>query len=413
MAAPTQCVRREMRPKTCWPTIRGGQVWPARVSKFRTRPSWSSTVTLKGVPTNRSGGERMRPLLSIASMGEMLSFIKVVTVTRDVVPAFLVAVGATSSDQKSATATAGQTVVACNVQPMMLCNPFTSGSSNFADHVSAGDLFGFTAVGNNSTFAAGVFNLLDPVGQTHSGAQDISRLLSQTTPRFCFADDVSPRTGGASGPVANGINVRFDMPVPGGNPQGLDTTPAPNVIKGRTSNCNSSNFTNANALPLATGLTQLASTLMCQSGTCTFDTTKAPFDTANANAYWLYHHGSPTWPAGKTRYQVYQMELDGSAPFVNVPPNENPAPTCTSPAGNASRRLIDVAIVDCDPPIPGNSVKSVRSNSYAEFFLVRPVDQGRATNPSYPAGIIWAEFVQMVTLQNSGGKLHTVIQLYR
>ena len=114
------------------------------------------------------------------------NYIKVVTVTRDVVPMFLVAVGATTTNGKTATATAGSTFVICNVRPLMLCDPY---GSNFANNVHVGDLFGFTAQGQSS-YTSGDFNLLDPAGQTHSGAQDIAKLLSQSSPNFCFADNV-------------------------------------------------------------------------------------------------------------------------------------------------------------------------------------------------------------------------------
>src|SRR5439155_23122806 len=50
-------------------------------------------------------------------------FIQVTTVNRGIIPTLLRAVGATSTQQTSATATAGTGIVACNTQPMMLCNP--------------------------------------------------------------------------------------------------------------------------------------------------------------------------------------------------------------------------------------------------------------------------------------------------
>jgi hypothetical protein len=55
----------------------------------------------------------------------------------------------------------------------------------------------------------------------------------------------------------------------------------------------------------------------------------------------------------------------------------------------------------------GNSNLDVRSNSYAEFFLVQKVD---STSPN--ARIIWAEFVRTVTLSSAGSKLHQVVRLY-
>lgn len=353
------------------------------------------------------------------------NYIKVVTVTRNVVPMFLVAVGGTTGGAH-ATATAGTSYVACNVQPMMMCNPY---GSNFKDNVHVGDLFGFTAQGQNS-YASGDFNLLDPVGQTHSGAQDIAKLLSESSPNFCFADNVSPRTGSASGPVANGINVRFDItPNPVG---GLDTTPGPNVIKGRRSggSCSNPQLTNdsditagrPHALPL--NINMSTTTPTGNAGSTWMGPT---FDTARANRYWRDHHNATgSWPTDPTtgnpltRYQVYQNERNNVYPWIG----ENPAPSCNPPAGTDDRRKISVAIVDCNPPISGNSLKSVRSNSYANFFLVRPVDSGSSTadcangtcaspGNKYPSGVIWAEFIEMLTPNTAGSKLHQIVQLYR
>jgi Flp pilus assembly protein TadG len=376
---------------------------------------------LKGVPTNNPASADV-----ITSDPTKASFIKVITVTRDVVPAFLVAVGATSIGQTAATATAGSTFVACNVQPLMMCNPF---GSNFSENVSPGTLFGFTATGNNSSFSPGVFSLLDPAGQTTSGAPEVAALLSDDSPNFCYADDISPHTGQAAGPVSNGINVRFGINATPSN--GLNTAPAPNVIKGDPSNTCASNpkltsdddLTSGapHALPVNVGMTLTTPT--GDQGTIWMGGT---FDTTRADQYWKDHHeAAGSWPridgVPMTRYQIYQMERNELSPPTGVTSplpwiiGEDPAPHCSTPAGGDSRRIISVAIVNCEPPIPGNSLKTVRSNSYADFFLVRPVDSGSSTT-AYPSGVIWAEFIRMVTPKlDSGqnGKLHQIVQLYR
>jgi hypothetical protein len=58
------------------------------------------------------------------------TYIKVTTVVRQVKPVFLALIGAGTNDQTSASAIAGADTVACNVQPLMLCNPY-EGTSDF------------------------------------------------------------------------------------------------------------------------------------------------------------------------------------------------------------------------------------------------------------------------------------------
>jgi hypothetical protein len=331
------------------------------------------------------------------------TYIKVTTLSRSIAPAFLAAVGVTTFGSTSATATAGSTYVVCDVQPLMLCNP----NEPAAFTATAGNLYGFTQQGGGAGLSPGDFALLDPAGQTNSGATAIRNLLSQSRPNFCYANNVSPRPGQAASSVADGINVRFDMQ-PQGNNQiaGLDRTPAPNVIKGLLpqGNCNWNNPTaipNGN-LPGASNATQQGHLWI---GTST--------DMAAANAYWQYHHGAD-WPATlTTRYAAYQLERGqtGTAPaFVNVPPRENPAPVCAPASvrnsGDDRRRILSVAIVDCvTQGVQGNSVTNVRSNKYADFFLIKPVGQD---------GVIWAEFMGMITPQTPGPHtVHHIVELVR
>jgi hypothetical protein len=44
------------------------------------------------------------------------------------------------------------------------------------------------------------------------------------------------------------------------------------------------------------------------------------------------------------------------------------------------------------------------SGSYAQFFIIRPVDND---------GIIWTEFVRMITKDTPGGHLKQIVQLVR
>jgi len=383
---------------------------------------------LKGVPT---GTDPNPPNDIIATSDADASFIKVTTVTRGVAPAFLVAVGATSIGQTHATATAGSTMVACNVQPLMLCNPFEPSGKNFDTAISDGTvtpgmlfhmkvLGSSTPGGDGNSYAAGDFGLLDPPGMDSSGANTTRNLISQQSPNFCYINNVSPRTGEAVSKVSDGINVRFDMHV-NGNLTGLNQSPAPNVFKGllpqNTGNPCNGQYNPAGtppaAMPQDTGFTPYGNLLL---GNGTLDTT-------SANNYWNYHYGT-NWPsdlaaAGQAnRYLAYRRELglDGQTAPTPVPGTESRAPSCAAQTSEtvASRRIISVAVVNClANNVRGNSVANVRSNAYANFFITQPsIDY---SSPSFNNnGEIWGEFVEMITPSSGGnGKLHQVIQLYR
>jgi Flp pilus assembly protein TadG len=339
------------------------------------------------------------------------AYIKVTTVRRQVSPAFLIAVGASTSTT-SATATAGTTFVACNVQPLMLCNP--NEPNDFT--ANAGDLFGFMQ-SPAVNYSRGDFNLLDPAGQTHFGATQIRNLLATTKPNFCYVDNVSPAQGQKIQDLADAINVRFDIPPQGANTAGLDQTPAPNVIKGELPNkdCNTSTQVVNGAMPINTNMITVGSSLV-----------GGAWNANAANSYWLYHHfdpasndptlSFPSWPTTNgspngtpiTRYSMYQNERAGTYPFR--PGSEYPAPLCARvPTGTDSRRIISVAIVNCSAQNVGaTSEKVLMATEYAQFFLT-----DRVATTGSPQGIIWAEFVRLVTPATPGGFLHQIVQLYR
>jgi Flp pilus assembly protein TadG len=329
----------------------------------------------------------------------LANYIKVTTIQRSIDPLFLVAVGLGQAGT-TATATAGSTFVACNVQPLMLCNP----NDPNAFTATAGDLWGFTATGNTGGYSPGDFSLLDPANGKGS-APAIANLLAASSPNACYVNTLSPAQGQKTVDVASGINVRFDIN-PTGNPKNMDQTPAPNVVKGDDTNaCMNSNqvsYTQKNpplnaatAMPLVTSTTPIGSAL--QGG---------GFDTANANSYYAAHHPTATWPTNTTRYSVYLDELNGNFGAGTSGELQVKAPTCTGvSAGTASRRVISIAIVDCKSQnISGNSNKVIFSKQYAEFFLVRPVADD---------GIIWAEFIRFMTPASSGTKLKQIVQLVR
>jgi Flp pilus assembly protein TadG len=407
-------------------------------------PHWSD-VARSGVqittPTFYSALDPVNGDTVTASPGAA-KYIGVTTVTRERTISFLSALGATGNAQTSASAIAGSTIIACNVQPLMLCNPY-EGTSDF--QATAGQLFHLKQKGSTGGFSPGDFGLLDPPGVNSAGAKTIRNLLSQQSPNFCYVNEVHPRPGQAAGDVADGINVRFDL-TPNGNTSGLDQTPAPNVIKG-TMPANSHNACHFNGnnyiLDPTTNPTPPPYNGWLPGATAASTTTVgvlsvgSTMDSTAANSYWNYHHGS-NWPANTTRYQAYCQEsgLGSDCQGSNSPPSWNAntepqAPQCAPSgvlnSGNYKRRLISVAVVNClAQGVQGNASTNVRSNSYAVFFLTSPSptsQPGSLNNYLGPStnGDIMAEFVEMITpagcVANPANPfcsgLHQVVQLYR
>src|SRR5262249_39095257 len=272
-------------------------------------PHWSN-VARSGVQiTTPTFYSKLDPVNgdTVTTNPAQAKYIEVTTVMRQRSVSFIAAVGGTGNAQTSASAVAGSSYVACNVQPLMICNPWEQAvDPNFANHVSPGTMIQLLNEGGNN-FAPGDFGLLDPAGASHSSANDIRNLLSKTQPNACYVDNISPRTGQVTNKVLDGINVRFNMPPSTGNTNGLDQTSAPNVIKGWTNSnapsCPQNKWTQSNpdqALPLDSTMTSVGS-MQVGNGTMT---------TAAKNFYWSSHHGNgTTWPAGvTTRYAAYQLE---------------------------------------------------------------------------------------------------------
>ena len=387
-------------------------------------------------------------------------YIKVTTVSRERQPVFIpvtagvLGLGATPNRQSTASATAGATSVACQVQPLMLCNPL-EGTSDFT--ATPGQLFHFKQKGSTGGLSPGDFGLVDPPGVNSSGSKTIRNLLSQQSPNLCYVDQLSPRPGQAAGDVADGINVRFDI-TPNGNTSGLDRTPAPTggVIKGIMTDpskpgdaCknNKYNLDNLPAppspasttytpitgqLPLATDMTNTPPTGVLSIGNT--------MDMTAANAYWQYHHGA-NWPTVSgtpiTRFAAYCRELGRSdncqstgTSLTWVANTEPHAPQCAGvSAGDYKRRLISVAVVNCQANnVQGNQATNLRSNHYAVFFLTNPSPTSQpgplnnylGTSPG-TNGDIMAEFVGTITPAGCTNDpsnpfcagLHQVVQLYR
>jgi hypothetical protein len=347
---------------------------------------------------------------TVATSSANARYIEVTTVLRERTLSFIAAVGATGNAQTSSSAVAGSSYVACNVQPLMICNPWEQQADPvFEHHVSPGMMFQLLQEGGNS-FAPGDFGLLDPANAANSSANEIRNLLSEQVPNVCYVNNISPRTGQVTNKVLDGINVRFSIPLSTGvgnasNP--LDLTPAPNVIKGMT-NSNSPTCPKNSWSPIPCG--NLSACAMPSEDEQMSLVGSAKIGNgvmiqADKDAYWSYHHGGSWPPSITTRYGAYMQEKPGAGTSW-APGSEPYNPQCdpTTPEGDYdTRRIISAAVVNCIANnVQGNSVTNLLSSSYVDFFV---------TNPA--TSTVFLEFVRFLNPQSAGSKLHHVVQLYR
>src|SRR5215218_1934330 len=115
------------------------------------------------------------------------SYIRVTTDSRSVFSRFVRAVGATGNSSTQATAIAESIHVACNVQPLAMCDPmqplFGRDLSTAQDR---GRMFRLKATGGGASYAPGFFGLLDPPNLTSAGANLIKQNLAESSPNFCY-----------------------------------------------------------------------------------------------------------------------------------------------------------------------------------------------------------------------------------
>lgn len=346
-------------------------------------------------------------------------YIKVTTVPRASENIFAPVLALAGQSSTSATATAGSTIVACNVQPLMMCNPYEPSGNEFS--AEPGQMFIFkakpeTAGGGGTSFAPGDFALVDPPGETSSGATAVRDLLSLQGRKVCITNRLSPRSGHATNMVNWGVNVRFDLPPGGGQLNRMNQTPAPNVVKGMIGGgADGCNFQGGSYEEHPEARLPQDQNMTAYGAVRIGDAEGSDMSQAAMDQYWSYHHGAP-WPTGgsapTTRYEAYLLELEMlQSGWGRDPPNEQPAPRCAPHSNNTSidepipeRRIMNVAIVDCLRfGIRGNSVNFVRPDKYAEFFITEPASGGQ----------IYTEFVRLMTPEDDESKIHRVVQLYR
>lgn len=281
----------------------------------------------------------------------------------------------------------------CHAPPLMICDPAESDSSYDLSLVSniGRQVPLKPPPGGGTAWAPGNYGLLAlPDGSI--GASDLETALAAILPADCYDLDVGTAPGVKTNKIENGINARFDMP--GGLPD-----PAPNVIN----------------YPKDPDV-EIDPNIIMGSGA---------WDIAT---YWADKHATPlpTDLIGASRYQVYLYEqgleyarngratvypIDGALPagyVVVTPAGEdipvdvaNPddpdfdgVPSQTVASNGQARRLVQVAVLQCQAEGVRGSHDYPTNGNYLEMFITEAVDDA-------PAGGIYAEIVRTLTPNNS------------
>ncbi|WP_431298240.1 pilus assembly protein TadG-related protein [Tabrizicola sp. BL-A-41-H6] len=324
-----------------------------------------------------------------------------------------------------ATAVAGLSILACDVQPMMFCLP----NANYTAEGNIGDMIRLRAGGSGAAWAPGDFGFLDPRGievdpsgpcAGENGAGLLRCLIGAVDNiTQCFDQrgvDIEP---GQKNGLENSIfNVRFDIYNQAmGNARYQNSpnyAPAPNVIKGLVppgrSTCVANNpAVSPNTVALPKDTCFLNGTCATASGTG-----NARFGDGvwSRSSYFTPNYGVPNrFPSDTTRYQVYLREL-ATAGTGNILTGraETGRPTCSgaAPAG-PDRRIITVAGIDCAANNIRGAANNVPVKEFFKIFLTEPVDSGNN---------IWGEVVGSASEEGTGaigtgGIVRDVVQLYR
>lgn len=287
-------------------------------------------------------------------------------------------------------AVAGFNRQVCNAPPLMICNINEATQGAGAPfNPTPGQMIRAKMQGGGAGWGPGVFGVLDaPNGTGASAMRDYMARVDPNT--FCTRGDVDVKPGQNTGPVSQGMNVRFDMydgPM-NGNRNSPQYAPAANVTKGLRDNCNGNKSNSSTPMPrdncfMPNGAWPNGISSGAGTG-CTIYGGNARAGDGNwaRNDYWNTNHNGQAQPSGyssMTRYQVYRYELENNPPGLVNTPQETGAPTCsgaapvTDPARD--RRVLPIAVVNCveNAAILNGNAENVPVEAYAEVFLTEPV----------------------------------------
>lgn len=391
------------------------------------------------------------------------AYIRVTTIQSGINTTFIGALLSEESALTRATATAKVSYLSCGSIQSFMCNPWESATGAGAagtwgaPNVKPGDMFKLIS---GSVDGPGSWGLIQPADNSPFA---LTEFWAEQAPFACTSLDVGSLegpevlTGNLSSFAMEGINTRFDGRLTPGGPRntrgtatagpivldGVDHSscaaptsmtadyelckfPAARQGSGYVSYCNArcpiggsgrcpppSGSGTSTCAMLNTGAGRVGSCPLPRDRTLTTTATAwASFskgtgvDPADIRAYWDNQHGSTTWTyaATPTRYQVF---LDEVAAISTQPASfwasgEPHLPSCNA-ATTAERRIVNVAIVDCNHwEIRGTSRPLPIFTKVARFFI---------TEPATAAGEIYAEYVASADVNSSDGIIYQNVKL--
>lgn len=396
------------------------------------------------------------------------AFIEVTTVSRSIATSFKQLVTNSDTISTTAKATASSQFVVCAPVQSFMCNPFedstsaTNGdASTFlsASGAKIGNMFKLVEGGG----APGDWGLIQPPGTSGNPNKNQPPWWSKSGTDSCAATKpgqyvLTTSPGNTAKFAVEGQNVRFDSP---SSTTGVVSTSGPIVIGGYAVSGTKTNYTcshvTTSATPTGPAPKKLAfsqtnkcsSTTECTKAQTTQSTAYVNYcsdtsilgscplprdrvfsqlgksgqwgsalmgsgvNAADLAAYWANHHPGTMPSTIKTRYDLYKQEVadignaSGVARFTTASEAKEPStPQCTmaKPAGGLERRLINVAIVDCDYwDVKGRSALPPITLT-ARFFM---------TEPAQSDGSIYAELVDVLQSNVTGGPGHQLVRLVK
>lgn len=435
----------------------------AAVNYLSNHPEWSE-VQVSGTQIVAAGNDQPVFFASLdpdvtTTDPKHAAFIRVTTVDRTINVSLK---RSSNSQQQIAThahATARSTYADCATIQSFICNPWegeqnnasVGGALNWANKVTPGQMF---VLAGGTGGAAGNWGLIDPPGGNGHNPHDQATFWAQVATDTCtmknaneVANYVDPGNNASS--ARPGMNVRFDNPV-----SGLNNTAAPIVIDGfkvqspggygcqsdqsATTGTSSGGYTFAQTDTNWQAYQSYCNQTSPQLGSCPLprDRTLAAASSANPDltrigggvaladldAYWKNHHTGTRPIQLDTRYKIYLCEADpanaqkcfgASGNFTSQSEaKEHSVPQCNvSTKGDVSRRLIKVAVVDCNYwGVTGASQPLPVTTLAAEFFMTEPAETSQT--PSLD-GRIYAELIRTYTINSEGSGLYHIVQLVK
>lgn len=288
-------------------------------------------------------------------------------------------------------AVAGFTNALCQFTPMFICNPFTNTAGQQDSLSKLQTALSGTKKpmiwlkeqtgGNNAQYGPGNYGFLSsPEGD--KSTQKLTEMFAVTNPPACYDQSGVTTRPGTIPPVNDGINTRFDI-YPNGNSGKLvpaSAPPAPNVRKGMSLKKTGGNCTYE--VPNNPGQYKALPKDNCfVSGGCTQTGVGVLGDGSwDFPGYWTINHGNASTsevlanpPAGcgasPSRYCVYKYEIGN--PTLKSGQEKTP-PQCNTTTQAADRRLLYVAIIDCQANAVQGGGQTLPVQAFASVFVTEP-----------------------------------------